>query len=164
VSGEARRCARQLLDLARRAIRLEFSSDLLAGISIVTALLLNEYLAGTLVVLMLSGVCLAFFSGIVAFGWGHKMLAVAAATVALIGYSLVLAGYSLSRSSDWESLTGGVMKGLLLLGSTLVVPAFIALGVHIGRNDFPYGFSFATGFLSFGGFLWFRKYSARLLS
>ena len=35
--------------------RLEFSSDLLAGISIVTSIFLGEYLAGTLVVLMLSG-------------------------------------------------------------------------------------------------------------
>jgi heavy metal translocating P-type ATPase len=41
--------------LVRRAARLEFSSDLLAGISIVTAVILDEYLAGTLVVLMLSG-------------------------------------------------------------------------------------------------------------
>lgn len=38
-----------------RLVRFEFSSDLLAGISIVTAVLLGEYLAGTLVVLMLSG-------------------------------------------------------------------------------------------------------------
>lgn len=36
-------------------VRLKFGSDLLAGISIVTAVLLGEYLAGTLVVLMLSG-------------------------------------------------------------------------------------------------------------
>jgi len=35
--------------------RKEFGSDLLAGMSIVTALLLGEYLAGTLVILMLSG-------------------------------------------------------------------------------------------------------------
>ncbi len=35
--------------------RGEFGSDLLAGISIVTSVLLGEYLAGTLVVLMLSG-------------------------------------------------------------------------------------------------------------
>ncbi len=40
-----------LVKLAKR----EFGSDLLAGISIVTAVLLGEYLAGTLVVLMLSG-------------------------------------------------------------------------------------------------------------
>ncbi|MBA4187635.1 MAG: heavy metal translocating P-type ATPase [Planctomycetaceae bacterium] len=44
-----------LLDLARHLARLEFSSDLLAGISIVTSVVLGEYLAGTLVVLMLSG-------------------------------------------------------------------------------------------------------------
>lgn len=41
--------------LAGKACRLEFSSDLLAGLSIVTAVILHEYLAGTLVVLMLSG-------------------------------------------------------------------------------------------------------------
>ncbi len=38
-----------------RLARFEFNSDLLAGISIVTATILGEYLAGTLVVLMLSG-------------------------------------------------------------------------------------------------------------
>ena len=41
--------------LVIRLFRLEFSSDLLAGMSIVTAVILGEYLAGTLVVLMLSG-------------------------------------------------------------------------------------------------------------
>jgi heavy metal translocating P-type ATPase len=41
--------------LGRKALRREFGSDLLAGISIVTALILGEYLAGSLVVLMLSG-------------------------------------------------------------------------------------------------------------
>jgi len=44
-----------VLTLLRQALRREFGSDLLAGISIVTAVLLDEYLAGTLVVLMLSG-------------------------------------------------------------------------------------------------------------
>jgi heavy metal translocating P-type ATPase len=38
-----------------KLLRREFGSDLLAGISIVTAALLRQYLAGTLVVLMLSG-------------------------------------------------------------------------------------------------------------
>jgi heavy metal translocating P-type ATPase len=42
-------------ELAVRAVQREFGSDLLAGISIVTAALLGEYLAGALVVLMLSG-------------------------------------------------------------------------------------------------------------
>jgi len=44
-----------VFDLLIRLFRREFGSDLLAGISIVTAVLLGEYLAGSLVVLMLSG-------------------------------------------------------------------------------------------------------------
>ena len=44
-----------LVSLARHLARGEFSSDLLAGLSIVTSVILGEYLAGTLVVLMLSG-------------------------------------------------------------------------------------------------------------
>lgn len=42
-------------ELAGKALRREFGSDLLAGISIVTSAILGEYLAGTIVVLMLSG-------------------------------------------------------------------------------------------------------------
>ena len=42
-------------ELARNLLRREFGSDLLAGISIVTSVLLQEYLAGAIVVLMLSG-------------------------------------------------------------------------------------------------------------
>lgn len=42
-------------DLLRKALRREFGSDLLAGMSIVTAVLLGQYLAGAIVVLMLSG-------------------------------------------------------------------------------------------------------------
>jgi heavy metal translocating P-type ATPase len=44
-----------VVDLLRQALRREFGADLLAGISIVTASLLGEYLAGAIVVLMLSG-------------------------------------------------------------------------------------------------------------
>ncbi len=44
-----------VIGLARRVVRLEFSSDLLAGLSIVTAAALGEYLTGTIIVLMLSG-------------------------------------------------------------------------------------------------------------
>ena len=44
-----------VLDLLAKALRKEFGSDLLAGISIVTAVILEEYLAGSIVVLMLSG-------------------------------------------------------------------------------------------------------------
>jgi heavy metal translocating P-type ATPase len=42
-------------DLARKALRGDFGSDLLAGLSIATSVVLGEYLAGAIVVLMLSG-------------------------------------------------------------------------------------------------------------
>jgi heavy metal translocating P-type ATPase len=42
-------------ELLKNLLRREFGSDLLAGISIVTSLLLHEYLAGAIVALMLSG-------------------------------------------------------------------------------------------------------------
>ncbi|MDP1836536.1 MAG: heavy metal translocating P-type ATPase [Chlamydiales bacterium] len=44
-----------VFDLMRKLIAFDFGSDLLAGISIVTSILLEQYLAGSLVVLMLSG-------------------------------------------------------------------------------------------------------------
>lgn len=44
-----------VVELALKALRKEFGSDLIAGISIVTAVILGHYLAGALVVLMLSG-------------------------------------------------------------------------------------------------------------
>jgi heavy metal translocating P-type ATPase len=44
-----------VFELLLKMFRREFGSDLLAGISIVTSVVLGEYLAGTLVVLMLSG-------------------------------------------------------------------------------------------------------------
>ncbi len=44
-----------VLSLALELVRCQFGSDLLAGISIVASALLGEYLAGALVVLMLSG-------------------------------------------------------------------------------------------------------------
>ena len=44
-----------VFELLRKVSRGEFGSDLLAGLAIVTAAILGEYLAGTFVVLMLSG-------------------------------------------------------------------------------------------------------------
>lgn len=44
-----------VVELVGKALKREFGSDLLAGISIVTSVLLGEYLAGSFVVLMLSG-------------------------------------------------------------------------------------------------------------
>ena len=44
-----------LYDLLRKLLKREFGSDLLGGISIITSMLLGEYLAGSIIVLMLSG-------------------------------------------------------------------------------------------------------------
>ena len=44
-----------IYELLKKMLKREFGSDLLAGISIVTSVLLGEYLAGSIVVLMLSG-------------------------------------------------------------------------------------------------------------
>lgn len=44
-----------VFDLAQKLVAFKFGSDLLAGMSIITAILLEEYLAASLVVLMLSG-------------------------------------------------------------------------------------------------------------
>ncbi len=44
-----------LYDLLRKLLNREFGADLLGGISIVTSVLLGEYLAGSIIVLMLSG-------------------------------------------------------------------------------------------------------------
>jgi len=44
-----------LYDLFCKLLRREFGSDLLGGISIVTSVLLGEYLAGSIIVLMLAG-------------------------------------------------------------------------------------------------------------
>jgi heavy metal translocating P-type ATPase len=44
-----------LWDLLKKLVKLDFGSDLLAGMSILTAILLEQYLVGSIVVLMLSG-------------------------------------------------------------------------------------------------------------
>ncbi|MEQ8667631.1 MAG: heavy metal translocating P-type ATPase [Pirellulales bacterium] len=44
-----------IYDLLRKLLKREFGSDLLGGISIMTSVLLGEYLAGSIIVLMLSG-------------------------------------------------------------------------------------------------------------
>jgi len=44
-----------VVQLTRKLFSLEFGSDLLAGVSIVTSVILGEYLVGVIVILMLSG-------------------------------------------------------------------------------------------------------------
>src|SRR6266852_626980 len=44
-----------LYELFRKLLKREFGSDLLGGISIISSILLGEYLAGSIIVLMLAG-------------------------------------------------------------------------------------------------------------
>jgi heavy metal translocating P-type ATPase len=44
-----------LFELLRKLVRREFGSDLIAGVSVVSAVLMHEYLVGAVVILMLSG-------------------------------------------------------------------------------------------------------------
>ena len=44
-----------LFDLLRKLVRLEFGADLIAGVSIVSAVLMHQYLVASVVILMLSG-------------------------------------------------------------------------------------------------------------
>jgi heavy metal translocating P-type ATPase len=44
-----------LYDLLRKLLKGEFGSDLLGGLSVITSVLLSEYLAGSIIVLMLAG-------------------------------------------------------------------------------------------------------------
>jgi cation transport ATPase len=44
-----------LYELLRKLLKREFGSDLLGGISIITSVILGEYLAGSIIVLMLAG-------------------------------------------------------------------------------------------------------------
>ena len=44
-----------LVDLLRNLLKREFGSDLLGGLSVITSVLLGEYLAGSIIVLMLAG-------------------------------------------------------------------------------------------------------------
>lgn len=44
-----------LYELSRKLLKREFGSDLLGGISVITSVLLGEYLAGSIIVLMLAG-------------------------------------------------------------------------------------------------------------
>ena len=44
-----------VIDLGRKLLAREFGSDLLAGLSVITSVLLGQYLVGAIVVLMLSG-------------------------------------------------------------------------------------------------------------
>jgi hypothetical protein len=110
-------------------------------------------------VLALAGTCLALFSYVIAFGWGHRTLSVAATAFAVFGYGMVFAGFWLLRDSDWEPLASAWLRGLLLLGSVLLLVSLIAVVIHVQRDSFPFGYFTTTGCLSSVGYWQFRRYA-----
>jgi heavy metal translocating P-type ATPase len=95
-----------VLELLIKLLRREFGSDLLAGISIVTSVLLGEYLAGALVVLMLSG------------GGALEAYAVRSASSVLAALAKRMPSAA-HRKQDWQ--VADVPLGTVVLGDTLVV-------------------------------------------
>ncbi len=121
-----------LYDLARKLLKREFGSDLLGGISIVTSILLGEYLAGSIIVLMLSGgealesYALRNASSVLAAlakrmpSIGHRKLGTEITDVALseieVGDSLVIYPHEICPA-DGEVIEGrGVMDESYLTG------------------------------------------------
>lgn len=98
-----------LVGLGRELWRGNFSSDLLAGLSIVTSVLLGEYLAGTLVVLMLSG------------GQALESFAVRRASSALSALARRLPGTAHRRLSPGDARTDDVPLDAIVPGDELVV-------------------------------------------
>ncbi len=109
------------------------------------------------IILLTLGVFLGLFSLPVGFGW-HRTLSVLGIAFFAVGYTAVLAGHWLLRDSDWQLLIVPFIKWLLLLGSTLLLCAGIAIAIRSQDMPIPYGYLVVTGCLSFVGYLRFRKY------
>ncbi|WP_309720345.1 heavy metal translocating P-type ATPase [Armatimonas sp.] len=95
-----------VLELLQKLVKREFGSDLLAGISIVTSVLLGEYLAGALVVLMLSG--------------GEALEAYATRSASSVLQALAKRMPTLAQRKDGDKLTE-VPLAEVVVGDTLVV-------------------------------------------
>ena len=93
-------------ELLQKLVKREFGSDLLAGISIVTSVLLGEYLAGALVVLMLSG--------------GEALEAYATKSASSVLQALAKRMPTLAQRKDGDKLTE-VPLAEVVVGDMLVV-------------------------------------------
>lgn len=95
-----------VIELLVKLLRGEFGSDLLAGLSIVTSVVLGEYLAGTIVVLMLSG--------------GQTLEAYAARSASSVLHALARRMPSIAHQKN-GGLLREVSLGDLAIGDELVV-------------------------------------------
>jgi heavy metal translocating P-type ATPase len=95
-------------ELILKAARREFGSDLLAGISIVTAVILGEYLAGALVVLMLSG--------------GEALEAYAARSASSVLQALAQRMPSIAHRKSGAALAEVPLEGIAVGDELIVLP------------------------------------------
>jgi heavy metal translocating P-type ATPase len=95
-----------VFELLLNLVRREFGSDLLAGISIVTSVILDEYLAGVLVVLMLSG--------------GEALEAYAVSSASSVLKAMASRMPSIAHRRDDSTMTDVALDNIAI-GDTLVV-------------------------------------------
>lgn len=95
-----------VVDLARKLINFQFGSDLLAGISIITSIILGEYLAGSLVVLMLSG--------------GETLERFAIRTASRVLEALAKRAPSIAHRQNHETLED-IPVGKIAIGDTILI-------------------------------------------
>lgn len=76
---------------------------------------------------------------------------------AIIGYAIVFAGYMLLQNSDWQLIASICMKGILLVGSALLIPGLIGRTI----DAIPSAYFLCTSVLSIFGYAWFRKYESK---
>ena len=106
------------------------------------------------------GIGIFFFSVAVSFGWDRGPLSIPGTLVAILGVSLIVAGYWLVRDLEGAPIAAVCLKAILGLGSLLLIVGLLALIIR--PPYFPTGYFVLTGCLSTIGFFKFRGYTSRL--
>ncbi len=149
-----------LVDLGRKLLRREFGSDLLGGIAVITSVVLGEYLAGAIIVLMLSGgealerYALRSASSVLAAlarrmpAVAHRERAGALADVALadieVGDSLVMYPHEICPADGVVTTGHGVMDESYLTGEPFQITKTTGSAVISGAVNGDSALTFRT--------------------
>src|SRR3974390_648730 len=106
--------------------------------------------------LLIVGTAVSLFSVPVAFGWGHRLVSLGGAVIAILGLALMFGGYWLIRDSDAAPLAAALFQVALGLGSTFLVYGLLA--AVLSPREFPIGYFIFTGCLCIFGFVKFRSF------
>jgi hypothetical protein len=119
------------------------------------------FLRGSACFLLIAlGTAIFFFSVAVASGWDKGPLSILGTLVAMLGVSLIFAGFWLARDLEGAPIAAVYLKVILGLGSVLLVVGLLALIIR--PPYLPTGYFVMTGGLSTIGFFKFRGYTSRL--